>query len=72
MDWLDALMKWVIVPVGGFVLFIWQRQVDHHVDIAILKDHRRNSEQERRENRETIKEIYAKLDRIEEALRHSR
>ena len=73
MDMLEAIMKWVVAPVGAFVYLIWTRQQDHHLDIAVLKSQvesdRLAHNREMTEMREVTKAIFAKLDRIEEALR---
>ena len=73
MDMLEAIMKWVVAPVGAFVYLIWTRQQDHHLDIAVLKSQiesdRLAHNREMKEMREVTKAIFAKLDRIEEALR---
>ena len=73
MDMLEAIMKWVVAPVGAFVYLIWTRQQDHHLDIAVIKSQiesdRLAHNREMKEMREVTKAIFAKLDRIEEALR---
>jgi len=73
MDMLEAIMKWIVAPVGAFVYLIWTRQQDHHLDIAVLKSQiesdRLAHNREMKEMREVTKAIFAKLDRIEEALR---
>jgi hypothetical protein len=73
MDMLEAIMKWIVAPVGAFVYLIWSRQQDHHLDIAVLKSQAESNklshDREMKEMREVTKAIFAKLDRIEEALR---
>jgi hypothetical protein len=73
MDMLEAIMKWIVAPVGAFVYLIWTRQQDHHLDIAVIKSQiesdRLAHNREMKEMREVTKAIFAKLDRIEEALR---
>ena len=73
MDMLEAIMKWIVAPVGAFVYLIWTRQQDHHLDIAVPKSQiesdRLAHNREMKEMREVTKAIFAKLDRIEEALR---
>jgi hypothetical protein len=73
MDMLEAIMKWIVAPVGAFVYLIWTRQQDHHLDIAVLKSQAESNklshDREMTEMREVTKAIFAKLDRIEEALR---
>jgi soluble cytochrome b562 len=73
MDMLEAIMKWIVAPVGAFVYLIWTRQQDHHLDIAVLKSQAESNklshDREMKEMRETVRAIFAKLDKIEEALR---
>lgn len=73
MDMLEAIMKWIVAPVGAFVYLIWTRQQDHHLDIAVLKSQIESDKvvhnREMTEMKEVTKAIFAKLDRIEEALR---
>lgn len=72
-DMVNAVMQWVILPIAAFVWIIYQRQGDHHTDIAVLKaQHEANKnahDREMKEMRETIKAIFTKLDTIEQALR---
>lgn len=73
MDMIDLIMKWLVAPVGAFVFMMWTRQQDHHTDIAVLKSEtihdKLSHDREMKEMRETVRQIFAKLDRIEEALR---
>jgi hypothetical protein len=73
MDMLEAIMKWIVAPVGAFVYLIWTRQQDHHLDIAVIKSQAESNklshDRELKEMRETVRAIFAKLDKIEEALR---
>jgi hypothetical protein len=73
MDMIDLIMKWLVAPVGAFVYMLWTRQQDHHTDIAVLKSEamhdKLSHDREMKEMRETVRAIFAKLDRIEEALR---
>ena len=73
MDMLEAIMKWIVAPVGAFVYLIWTRQQDHHLDIAVLKSqaelNKISHDREMKETRETVRAIFVKLDSIEEALR---
>ena len=70
---LDSVMKWIVAPVTAFVWLIYQRQADQHTDIAVIKSQididKTHHDREMKEMRETVKAIFAKLDRIEEALR---
>ena len=73
MDMIDLIMKWLVAPVGAFVYMLWTRQQEHHTDIAVLKSEtmrdKLSHDREMKEMRETVRAIFAKLDRIEEALR---
>lgn len=72
-DMLNAVMQWIVLPIAAFVWVIYQRQSDHHTDIAVLKaqqDANKSAhDREMKEMRETVKAIFAKLDNIEQALR---
>ena len=72
-DMLNAVMQWIVLPIAAFVWVIYQRQSDHHTDIAVLKaqqDANKSAhDREMKEMRETMKAIFAKLDNIEQALR---
>ena len=72
-DMLNAVMQWVVLPIAAFVWIIYQRQSDHHTDIAVLKAqqdaNKAAHDREMKEMRETVKAIFAKLDNIEQALR---
>jgi len=70
---LDTIMKWVVAPVTAFVWIIYQRQADHHTDIAVIKSQLASEKEvhnrEMKEMRETVKAIFSKLDNIETSLR---
>lgn len=72
-EMLDAIMKWIVAPVGAFVYLIWSRQQDHHLDIAVLKSqvetNKISHDREMKEFRDTVRAIFGKLDKIEEFLR---
>lgn len=72
-DMIDAIVQWVVLPVAGFVWVMYQRQGEHHTDIAVLKaQHEANKtshDREMKEMKDTIKAIFIKLDTIEQALR---
>jgi hypothetical protein len=74
MDMLDAVMKWIVAPVAAFVWILHQRQAEHHTELAVIKSQiaidKTNHDRELKEMRETVKAIFAKLDSIEETLRH--
>ena len=73
MEVVHALMQYIVVPVAGFVWLIYNRQQDHHTDIAVLKNQvvsdKKTHDREMTEIKETTNKIFAKLDSIEEALR---
>ena len=73
MDLLNTVMQWIVAPVAAVVYMIYNKQKEHHTDIAVLKSqselHQQNHEKEITQIREMTKAIFAKLDRIEEALR---
>ena len=73
MELIDSIMTWVIAPVAAFVWLIYQRQNDHHTDIAVMKNQIASdkivSDRERMEMKATVDSIFAKLNSIEEALR---
>jgi hypothetical protein len=72
-DVLNVIMQWIVLPVTGLAVYIYQRQNDHHTDIAVLKtQHEANKvahDREMKEMKETVKAIFSKLDNIEQALR---
>lgn len=74
MDALEFVMKWLVAPVAAFVWLLHQRQAEHHTELAVLKSQitidKTNHDRELKEMRETVKAIFAKLDSIEETLRH--
>ncbi len=73
MDMLNMIMQYIVLPVSAFVWVIFQRQQDHHTEIAVLKSRvdsdKQSHDREMAEIRETTNKIFAKLDSIEEALR---
>ena len=70
---INAVMQWIVLPVAGLAIYIYQRQNNHHTDIAVLKTQYDVSklahDREMKEMKETIKAIFSKLDNIEQALR---
>lgn len=73
MDALDMILKYIILPVGGFVWMLFSRQQAHHTDIEVLKAQatatKEAHDREFKEVRENFKRVFEKLDGIEEALR---
>ena len=73
MEIVDAIVKWVVAPVAAFVWLIYTRQQDHHTEIAVLKSQissdKVTHDKEMKEMRDTVQNIYVKLDSIEQFLR---
>lgn len=73
MELFNMFVQYVVIPVVGVVWLMYQRQQDHHTDIAVLKSRvdsdKQSHDREMSEIRETTNKIFAKLDSIEEALR---
>lgn len=73
MEYLDPILRYVVVPIAGFVFVMYQKQQSHSVDIAVLKSELAKSQQmhdrELGEFRATLRSIMEKLNSIEEALR---
>ena len=70
---IDSVMRWIILPIAGVVVYMFNRQAQHHTDIAVLRSlneaNKNAHDREMKEMRETIKAIFVKLDTIEQALR---
>jgi hypothetical protein len=73
MDALDMILKYIVLPVAGFVWMLFTRQQSHHTDIEVLKAQAASTKEahdrEFKEMRENFKRVFEKLDGIEEALR---
>lgn len=65
MEILDAVMRYIVVPLGAFVWVIFTRQQDHTTQLAVLKS---ETEMSRQNHDREIKEIKDKLDKILEKL----
>jgi len=65
MDVFDTILRWVVMPIGGFVWLMFMRQQDHATQIAVL---RTESDMARQAHDREIKEIKDKLDKILEKL----
>lgn len=72
-EMIDAIMQWVVLPIAGVVIYMFNRQAQHHTDIAVLKAQheatRTSHDREMKEMKNTIGAIFTKLDNIEQALR---
>lgn len=73
MDLIDLTLKWIVAPLAAFIVFMYNRQQDHHTTIAVLQSQFETSkathEKEYTETRDSLKYIAGKLDNIETALR---
>ena len=72
-EMIDAIMQWVVLPIAGVVIYMFNRQGQHHTDIAVLKSQheatKNSHDREMKEMKTTIAAIFTKLDNIEQALR---
>lgn len=62
---LETMLRWIVMPIGGFVWLMFMRQQDHTTQIAVLK---RETEMARQNHDREIKDIKDKLDKILEKL----
>lgn len=65
MDVMEAFLKWVVMPIGGFVWLMFLRQQDHATQLAVL---RTETDMARQSHDREIGEIKGKLDKILEKL----
>ena len=65
MEVVETVLKWVVMPIGGFVWLMFMRQQEHTIQIAVLK---RETEMGRQSHDRGIKDIKDKLDKILEKL----
>lgn len=65
MEMLETMLRWIVMPIGGFVWLMFMRQQDHTTQIAVLK---RETEMARQNHDREIKDIKDKLDKILEKL----
>ncbi len=72
-QFINAVMQWIVVPIAGFVWLMHKTQQSHSTKLAVLQAvHDANKEahdREFKELRESFKAVFAKLDTIEQALR---
>lgn len=70
---IDMILKYIVVPVGGFVWMLHTKSQTHATEIAVLKAQAAAQQlahdREFKEMRQTINAIFSKLDSIEQALR---
>lgn len=73
MEALDMVLKYIVLPVVGFVWMLYTKVQSHHTDIEVLKAQvnatKEAHDREFKEVRESFKRVFEKLDGIEEALR---
>ena len=73
MDLIDLTLKWIVAPLAAFIVFMYSRQQDHHVLLAVIKSqiesNKESHDRENKEMRDNLKAIFTKLDSIETALR---
>ena len=73
MEMLEAIMKWVVAPIAAFVWLIYRQTQTHSTEIAVLKAtteaNKTAHDREIKEIRESFKQVFEKLDSIEQALR---
>jgi len=36
-EMINAVMQWIVLPIAGVVIYMFNRQAQHHTDIAVLK-----------------------------------
>lgn len=65
MEMLETMLRWIVMPIAGFVWLMFMRQQDHTTQIAVLK---RETEMARQNHDREIKDIKDKLDKILEKL----
>jgi len=64
-EMLETMLRWIVMPIAGFVWLMFMRQQDHTTQIAVLK---RETEMARQNHDREIKDIKDKLDKILEKL----
>lgn len=69
----DAVVKWIVMPVAGFVWLLHKRQQDHDKKIAVMETEIINVRSTHEHSSANLKmqldRIFAKLDNIEGSLR---
>ena len=73
MDLLDLALKWVVAPIAAFIWLMYNKQQEHHVTLAVIKNqieaNKEAHDRENKEMRDNLRAIFSKLDSIETALR---
>ncbi len=65
MDVMETVLRWIVMPVVGFVWLMFVRQQDHATQLAVL---RTETDMARQSHDREIGEIKGKLDKILEKL----
>lgn len=65
MDVLETVLRWIVMPIAGFVWLMFVRQQDHSTQIAVL---RTETDMSRLAHDREIADIKDKLDKILEKL----
>ena len=72
-EMINAVMQWIVLPIAGVVIYMFNKQAQHHTDIAVLKSlqeaTKTSHDREMKEMKTTIAAIFTKLDNTEQALR---
>lgn len=70
---LDLIMQWLVLPMALLGWHLFNRCTKHETEIAVLKTQietaKLSYDREMKEIKDTIKQIFNKLDNIEQALR---
>ena len=69
----DLIMQWLVLPMALLGWHLFNRCTKHETEIAVLKTQvetaKLSYDREMKEIKDTIKQIFNKLDNIEQALR---
>jgi hypothetical protein len=72
---IDQVMAYVVLPVGGFVWWMHQKQQIHYTKITVLEklfeQTNLTHDREIKEIKDHVRDINAKLDRIEQGMRNN-
>ena len=72
-EMVDLIMQWLVLPMALLGWHLFNRCTKHETEIAVLKTQietaKLSYDREMKEIKDTIKQIFNKLDNIEQALR---
>lgn len=72
-EMVDLIMQWLVLPIALLGWHLFNRCTKHETEIAVLKTQvetaKLSYDREMKEIKDTIKQIFNKLDSIEQALR---